>query len=167
MRTHGSRFTTRRPAGFATTPHHRTFAFDRWPATQAVVRYRTEDGSFEHFEDGRSLAASVEHGSAPDPRPVFAYRRAMNHLPPARRGDTHSVRRDHWKYIRTHDGATELFDLSVDPDEAKTLQTTSTSREGELASVLDQHRAGAQGTTPQAELSDDVPEGLRALGYVD
>ena len=28
------------------------FAFDRWPAVQAVVRYRTDDGSFEHFEDG-------------------------------------------------------------------------------------------------------------------
>ncbi len=28
------------------------FPFDRFPAVQAVLRYRTEDGSFEHFEDG-------------------------------------------------------------------------------------------------------------------
>ncbi|MBX7080029.1 MAG: hypothetical protein K1X88_12615 [Nannocystaceae bacterium] len=28
------------------------FPFDRYPAVQAVLRYRTDDGSFEHFEDG-------------------------------------------------------------------------------------------------------------------
>lgn len=28
------------------------FPFDRWPAVQAILRYRTEDGSFEHYEDG-------------------------------------------------------------------------------------------------------------------
>lgn len=27
------------------------FPFDRWPAVQAILRYRTEDGSFEHYED--------------------------------------------------------------------------------------------------------------------
>lgn len=28
------------------------FPFERWPAVQAILRYRTEDGSFEHYEDG-------------------------------------------------------------------------------------------------------------------
>jgi hypothetical protein len=28
------------------------FPFERWPAVQAILRYRTEDGSFQHFEDG-------------------------------------------------------------------------------------------------------------------
>lgn len=28
------------------------FPFDRWPAVQAILRYRTNDGSFEHYEDG-------------------------------------------------------------------------------------------------------------------
>jgi hypothetical protein len=28
------------------------FAYERWPAVQAVVRYRADDGSFEHYEDG-------------------------------------------------------------------------------------------------------------------
>jgi len=28
------------------------FPFARWPAVQAVVRYRADDGSFEHYEDG-------------------------------------------------------------------------------------------------------------------
>ena len=28
------------------------FPFARWPAVQAVLRYRADDGSFEHFEDG-------------------------------------------------------------------------------------------------------------------
>jgi len=28
------------------------FPFDHWPAVQAILRYRTEDGSFEHYEDG-------------------------------------------------------------------------------------------------------------------
>ncbi|MDR4492900.1 MAG: hypothetical protein R3B74_00435 [Nitrospirales bacterium] len=28
------------------------FPFDRWPAVQAILRYRTLDGSFEHYEDG-------------------------------------------------------------------------------------------------------------------
>ncbi len=29
-----------------------TFPFDRWPAVQAIMRYRTDDGSYEHYEDG-------------------------------------------------------------------------------------------------------------------
>ena len=28
------------------------FPFNRWPAVQAIVRYRADDGSFEHYEDG-------------------------------------------------------------------------------------------------------------------
>ena len=28
------------------------FPYERWPAVQAVVRYRADDGSFEHYEDG-------------------------------------------------------------------------------------------------------------------
>lgn len=28
------------------------FPFERWPAVQAILRYRTEDDSFEHYEDG-------------------------------------------------------------------------------------------------------------------
>lgn len=28
------------------------FPFERWPAVQAVLRYVTEDGSFEHYDDG-------------------------------------------------------------------------------------------------------------------
>jgi len=28
------------------------FPFDRWPAVQAAIRYRTDDGSFEHYDDG-------------------------------------------------------------------------------------------------------------------
>ncbi len=28
------------------------FPFDRWPAVQAVLRYRADDGSFEHVDDG-------------------------------------------------------------------------------------------------------------------
>lgn len=28
------------------------FPFNRWPAVQAVLRYRTDDGGFEHYEDG-------------------------------------------------------------------------------------------------------------------
>jgi hypothetical protein len=28
------------------------FPFNRWPAVQAIIRYRTDDGSFEHYEDG-------------------------------------------------------------------------------------------------------------------
>ena len=28
------------------------FPFDRWPAVQAILRYRADDGSFEHYEDG-------------------------------------------------------------------------------------------------------------------
>lgn len=34
------------------------FPFDRWPAVQAILRYRTEDGSFQHFEDGVLKAGS-------------------------------------------------------------------------------------------------------------
>jgi hypothetical protein len=28
------------------------FPFNRWPAVQAIIRYRTNDGKFEHYEDG-------------------------------------------------------------------------------------------------------------------
>jgi hypothetical protein len=34
------------------------FPFTRWPAVQAIVRYRTDDGSFEHYEDGVLTAAA-------------------------------------------------------------------------------------------------------------
>lgn len=34
------------------------FPFKRWPAVQAVLRYRTDDGSFEHYEDGVLTAAA-------------------------------------------------------------------------------------------------------------
>lgn len=33
------------------------FPFARWPAVQAIVRYRADDGSFEHYEDGVLTAA--------------------------------------------------------------------------------------------------------------
>lgn len=35
------------------------FPYDRFPAVQAVLRYRTEDGSFEHYEDGVLSAAKA------------------------------------------------------------------------------------------------------------
>jgi hypothetical protein len=35
-----------------------TFPFERWPAVQAILRYRADDGSFEHYEDG-VLTATV------------------------------------------------------------------------------------------------------------
>lgn len=34
------------------------FPFDRWPAVQAILRYRADDGSFEHYADGVLTAAS-------------------------------------------------------------------------------------------------------------
>lgn len=34
------------------------FPFNRWPAVQAIVRYRADDGSFEHYEDGVLTAAA-------------------------------------------------------------------------------------------------------------
>jgi hypothetical protein len=34
------------------------FAFNRWPAVQAILRYRADDGSFEHYEDGVLTAAA-------------------------------------------------------------------------------------------------------------
>ena len=34
------------------------FPFNRWPAVQAVLRWRADDGSFEHYEDGVLTAAA-------------------------------------------------------------------------------------------------------------
>jgi hypothetical protein len=35
-----------------------SFPFDHWPAVQGIVRYRADDGSFEHYEDGVLTAAA-------------------------------------------------------------------------------------------------------------
>ena len=34
------------------------FAFPRWPAVQAILRYRADDGSFEHYADGVLTSAN-------------------------------------------------------------------------------------------------------------
>jgi len=40
------------------------FPFNRWPAVQAVLRYRADDGSFEHFEDGVLTSAKKSFSTA-------------------------------------------------------------------------------------------------------
>ena len=78
------------------------------------------------------------------------------------------MRRREFKFIDKERKNNELYNLELDVDEKYNLHETpeNTAVAAALKAVLDQRRAGS--TAPiAAEMSDDVINMLRDLGYVE
>ena len=71
--------------------------------------------------DGQSIVPLLREPDLPWPRPVVSTYGYQNH----------SIRTERWRYIRYHDGAEELYDHDVDPNEWTNLA---------VAPVADKHR---------------------------
>jgi arylsulfatase A-like enzyme len=75
---------------------------------------------------------------------------------------------DKWKYIRSSDGANELYDLEADPREATNLAATKPELAQTLAARLDRFESesrAAEASGAPVEVSDEELNTLRELGY--
>jgi arylsulfatase A-like enzyme len=117
--------------------------------------------------DGRSIAASLRSGSEPEARPVFGIRPRFEKPYRDHFGEKRYVRTQRWKLIRGEDTPDELYDLETDPRELRNRAAEEPEIAKELRALLDEHAARTPATTPQAGLSDEQKEALRALGYGD
>ncbi len=126
---------------------------------------------------GRSLAPLLTGAAprAPERELVFSSSRALSDryadrgyaLDSARR--IHAARSSRWKlvwYPGSERDYFELYDLAADPGETKDVVAAHPHARDALAAAL---RAwlGEPGAPPAAELSPEVREKLRALGYAD
>ena len=123
--------------------------------------------------DGRDLSAQLLGEAAPDPeRAVHLQRR---HYDPTRRGHLriagpkHAIRHGDWKLIVSPaELGLELFDLARDPGERQNRAGLHPEVTGALHARLAawQEQQGRRSAAP-AEVTPEVQERLRALGYVD
>lgn len=78
----------------------------------------------------------------------------------------HALRRANTKFIDKAVKEDELYNLQVDPDELRNLNTLEPALSGAMSAVLSARQKG--GTAPiEAEMSDDVINMLKELGYID
>ncbi len=112
--------------------------------------------------DGRSRAADLRGGSCVD---HDAYSSTVSERvmdPPV----DHSLRRPDWKYILTEKGPDLLFDLIVDADEVDDRLEREPTTAAALQAVLSARLAGSAAPR-EAEMSPEVVQMLKDLGYVD
>jgi len=131
--------------------------------------------------DGHSLAETLRGGGAPAPRPLFAEAQARERW-------TGPLTREAWnpplfavrvgaeKFVlhRPEHGEAEpmrRFDLAADPQEASP-QPVAAERAAQIEALLDRHLgAAAPGSAaaqePGADVTPDLRERLRALGYAE
>jgi arylsulfatase A-like enzyme len=80
------------------------------------------------------------------------------------------VRRGSWKLIRDHDRGTDtLYDLALDPGEARDASADAPAVRDDLAAELDRwvsRMRAAGGAIPTRDISDAERERLKALGYL-
>lgn len=78
--------------------------------------------------EGHSLVPQLRNASTPRPWPAIT-----THGP-----NNHTIRSEHWRYIRYADGTEELYDLRSDPNEWRNLASdpTHTARKRDLAQWL-------------------------------
>lgn len=125
---------------------------------------------------GRSLAKSVEAGSEPEARPVFAHRRPHPTATIDFRGEKISARDADAKWISNDLIEDEFYDLANDPGELNDLVGTrsgeppsaeQTERGVALLDLINSHRAEAGVIDEPPELAPDVRAALDALGYTE
>lgn len=121
-------------------------------------------------DEGESLLPLLK-GSGPTEthrRRLFADLRS----PPWHGGQTvKSVWNGDWKYIVTLPDQEELYDLASDPGEHTNLVAEAQERTGNMRDMLHEMEAGAtryesESTPLQLELTDELKERLRSLGYL-
>lgn len=86
-------------------------------------------------------------------------------------GDKVAVRGRRWKYIST-ESTEELYDLSHDPIEETDLLDRNTSVANELRDVAERYvrelpETRARSTARRSDLSSEIEDSLRALGYTE
>jgi arylsulfatase A-like enzyme len=125
---------------------------------------------------GRSLRLLVESPGLEAERRIVAQRREfpedIRETREARFApDTslHAVRGDDpLKYLRTGDGAEELYDLGADPYERRNLAEDRPEDLARMRLALEEllRARAAEGPIPGQEIDEETREALRALGYV-
>jgi len=118
--------------------------------------------------DGRSFAEELRGGICSESRPAYSELRDSFHKG---RGDRPiaSVRDGEWKFIAHQSpGAAELFHLTPDPGESQNLIASGKERAELMSAALDAYVQGApEAFEPRGELSPEVEEQLRGLGYLE
>ena len=117
------------------------------------------------FFKGRSLRAALENEPLDD-RPLVAELFPVIDEPPPRHRHLLSVTRGTTKLVLGIDGELERFDLAVDPSEETPLPAEIADLEALLseASVAFPHFGASSESSP--ELSPEVVEQLKGLGYI-
>jgi arylsulfatase A-like enzyme len=126
--------------------------------------------------EGRNHAPHLRNGTLPPTRPIFASARAVSarhadrgyRLDPSRRID--AIRSEDWKLIRYPGFGTdylELYDLTTDPGEKRDRSTRESGNRKLYLSLLERHSGDESPSGHDAELSPEVREQLRELGYLD
>lgn len=137
-------------------------SIDVLPTVCEYLGVRPPDGI-----EGRSLLPLI-CGSPLPPRPAFQERRYYeegNRF--GVKGTQHALRTPEWKYILSSDAEDELYRLSTDPGERKTLIGTDPERASELRGRVEEWLAEASAPLPDTlEIDEEAREKLKALGYI-
>jgi choline-sulfatase len=105
-------------------------------------------------------------------RPIFLHRRHYNNKVVSKtwlNGEKFGIRVGKYKYIVGKDeNTTELFDLSLDPNELSNLHDLFPERSAELETRLQKwKKENTRKSTEQNTISDEDRKRLETLGYVD
>lgn len=115
---------------------------------------------------GRSLAAALTQGTAPEPATTYA--ESLTPLVHYQWSDLRVLRDGPWKYILAP--RPELYDLGADPGETRDLSTSNTATarrlRASLEGLLKAERARALDPASRPALSAETLQKLGALGYV-
>jgi hypothetical protein len=125
---------------------------------------------------GRSLRPLIESPGWDSKRQILAQRRSFPEDIREIRGarltantSLHALRGDHpLKYLRTGEGAEELYDLIADPYERRNLVEERPEDLARMRLALEGllHTRTARGPTPEQQIDEQTREALRALGYL-
>ena len=138
------------------------------PTAYELLGLATRDAKFE----GRSLAPALAGGPAPEPVPVYLYRR---HFAGEQRAETwvigekFGVREGRFKYVDGPEEKTrELFDLAADPKELVNRLAEAPQATEALADRVEGWRAGRIGPGGgKLDITPEERERLRVLGYTE
>ena len=112
--------------------------------------------------DGRSLRPRWEGGGDHDGRPLLAETGPMEHdaLRSLRQGDLKLI-------VDRRTGKRQMFDLAADPGETRDLAAERPDDVRELSARLDELSRPRRAATLLPEMTDEMQEHLRGLGYIE